>query len=148
MPLPTTWASSQTRPAGSPFFPTTIAQSLRRNAPLLAAVSLLALGVGPAHALDDQTAKSQAGNEALLKKLEAMERRIQMLEGQLKQKHTAAAPAGSARPASAPAPTRPHALATPARAPPAAPPPHTPRAPPRQPTLGLADPPLPGRRLP
>src|SRR5262249_51109681 len=126
MPLPTTWASSQTRPAGSPFFPTTIAQSLRRNAPLLAAVSLLALGVGPAHALDDQIAKSQAGNEALLKKLEAMERRIQMLEGQLKQKHTAAAPAGSTRPASAPAPTGTHSPPPPATPPPPPPPPTPP----------------------
>src|SRR5215467_3809565 len=145
MPLPTTCASSQTRrPAGSPFFPATIAQSLRRNAPLLAAVSLLALGVGPAHALDDQTAKSQAGNEALLKKLEAMERRIQMLEGQLKQKHTAAAPAGSTRPASAPAPTGTYALATPASAPPAATPANTASEPARKPILGLADSPVAG----
>ena len=145
MPLPTTWVSAQTRrPAGSPFFPATIAQSLRRNAPLLAAVSLLALGVGPAHALDDQTAKSQAGNEALLKKLEAMERRIQMLEGQLKQKHTAAAPAGSTRPASAPAPTGTYALATPASAPPAATPANTASEPARKPILGLADSPIAG----
>src|SRR5215471_4246678 len=143
MPLPTTWVSAQTcRAAGSPFFPATIAQSLRRNA--LAAVSLLALGVGPAHALDDQTAKSQAGNEALLKKLEAMERRIQMLEGQLKQKHTAATPSASTKPASAPAPAGTYALATPASAPPAATPADTASEPARKPILGLADSPIAG----
>jgi hypothetical protein len=56
-------------------------------------------------------AGEQVTNAAL--KLEAMERRIQMLEGQLKQKHAAAAPAPVAAPAAKPA-----AAPTPAKRPP------------------------------
>ena len=100
----------------------------RAGATLLAASSLLALGAGAAHALDDQPSAGQsapATNEVLLKKLEAMERRIRTLEGQLRQKNapaptsvaTAAAPAGPYAQAAAPAnaPTAP-ASAAPAAA--------------------------------
>src|SRR3974390_1601166 len=59
----------------------------RRNrnavATLLTAVSLLAIGARSAHAVDDQSAKPQVSNEAMLKKLDAMEQSIKVLEGAL-----------------------------------------------------------------
>jgi hypothetical protein len=71
----------------------------------LATVSIAAANGGAALALEDRPPKPDAStNELLLKKLEAMERRIQMLEGQLKQKQAAA-----------PAPTKPTSSALPAQ---------------------------------
>jgi len=71
-------------------------------ATLLATTSLMALGVGAARADDEAARHAAVTNEALLKKLDAMERRIRTLEGQLKQAHAAPAAPAAARPASAP----------------------------------------------
>ena len=72
----------------------------------LTTVSIVASG-GAALALEDRPPKPST-DELLLKKLEAMERRIQMLEGQLKQKQaTAPAPA---KPASDAPPAQPGAI--------------------------------------
>src|SRR5690349_14751186 len=72
----------------------------------LTTVSTVGSG-GAALALDDRPPKPST-DELLLKKLEAMERRIQMLEGQLKQKQaTAPAPA---KPTSAAPPAQPGAI--------------------------------------
>jgi hypothetical protein len=75
------------------------------------AAALLTISTG-ALALEEteSTPSAQASNEALLKKLDAMEKRIQMLEGQLKRKEAAAA-----------APAAPPAAAAPAAPGPAAP---------------------------
>jgi hypothetical protein len=73
---------------------------------LIAALSMSAANAGAASAAESNrsappAAVAPASNEALLKKLEAMERRIQQLEGQLKQK-AASAPAATPQ-ATAPA---------------------------------------------
>jgi hypothetical protein len=73
---------------------------LRAAATLLATTSLLALGAAAARAADDPAPANQAAavsNEALLKKLDAMEKRIRMLEGQLRQANTAAPAPAAAR---------------------------------------------------
>src|SRR5207237_8161945 len=69
----------------------------------MAAVSMLTASAGTATAADDGSSKSptpveQSSNEALMKKLQAMEQRIKMLETQLKQKQ-AARPVDAAKPA-------------------------------------------------
>ncbi len=124
---------------------------LRGAAVLLAATSVLALGAAAAHAGHDPAPTRQGdtpSNEALLKKVEAMERRIRLLEGQLKQASTipSAAPAAR-RPAGAPAttarPTGPHAEAT-APADPSPTSANAPTAPATKPILGLADSPIAG----
>jgi hypothetical protein len=69
---------------------------MRRSAMmLLAAVSIAAANASSAFAAEPNAAESSAAvaaasNEALLKKLEAMEQRIRLLEGQLKQKAASA----------------------------------------------------------
>jgi len=117
-------------------------------ATLLAATSLLAIDVRSLRA-EDQTTKPQISNEALLKKLDAMERRIKTLESELKRRPpaqgTAAAP-GTA------APRGPYADATaasPTTAPADKPQPASAAAPvasepARKPILGLADSPVAG----
>jgi hypothetical protein len=124
---------------------------LRGAAMLLATTSLLALGAGAACAGDEPAPAhpaAAASNEALLKKLDAMERRIRMLEGQLKQASTTApAPAAkrSTNPPAAAARTQsgPYAEATPP--PESKPTPvSAPVAPASKPILGLADSPIPG----
>jgi hypothetical protein len=125
---------------------------LRGAAALLAATSMLALGAAAAQAGDDPSPTRQAdatANEALLKKVEAMERRIRVLEGQLKQAGTTpSAPPAAKRPAGATATaarsqTGPHAEAT-APADPNPPPASAPAAPATKPILGLADSPIAG----
>jgi hypothetical protein len=81
-----------------------IGNRLRASASPLAvslAAALLTLSTG-ARALDDAPSKppEQATNEQLLKKLDAMEKRIQMLEGQLKRKEASASPPAGSPPAS------------------------------------------------
>jgi hypothetical protein len=138
---------------------------LRGAALLLATASLLALGTGAARAGDEPPSSrpSEAvSNEALLKKLEAMERRIRMLEGQLKQASaTAPAPAAkrSANPPAAAAAARSRSGAYAEATPPADPKPApasadtpaatpetaaAPEAPAKKPILGLADSPIAG----
>jgi len=128
----------------------------------LAAFSLL-LAAGGYAAAEDAAAKAapaQAANDELLKKLELMEKRIQMLEGQLKQKQASATPAGAPAPAAAPAAgdpsapgsTKPAAPATPTgsekpvtKAPsPAAATVTTPDVPGKKPILGLTESPVTG----
>jgi hypothetical protein len=90
----------------------------RTCALLLAGVSALSLGAGTARAGDDSVTRqaalsAQAGNEELLKKLIAMEQRIQSLEKQLKQqRQTASTAAPVAKPAATP--SDPKAAAAPA----------------------------------
>jgi hypothetical protein len=82
------------------------------------ATSLLFTCAGPAHATDDATSKTppvQVSNEELLKKLDVMEKRIQMLEAQLKRKEASASPPSASPSAAAPPPTSP-ASADPASA--------------------------------
>ncbi len=67
--------------------------SRSRRAALLAATALSIIGGGSAHAADDSV------NEALLKKLDKMERRIQALEAELKQKESRPSADTSAKPA-------------------------------------------------
>jgi len=117
-------------------------------ATLLAAVSLLAIDVGSAQAAEDQPAKQQISNEALLKKLDAMEQRIKMLESELKRRPPAPA---TAAPSRTPAPRGPYADAVPAptaaaadKAPPAAEAAPGVSEPARKPILGLADSPVAG----
>ena len=71
----------------------------------LAALSLLLATGGPVAAEDTaaKAAPAQNSNEELLKKLELMEKRIQTLEGQLKQKQASAPAAGAPTPAATPA---------------------------------------------
>src|SRR6266446_9435598 len=76
---------------------------LRAWAASMTAVSMLTASAC-AGAADDGSSKSptpveQSSNEVLMKKLQAMEQRIKVLEAQLKQKQ----PAGAAKPASVPA---------------------------------------------
>jgi hypothetical protein len=89
-----------------------------------AATSLILISAWPARGADEATAKppsAQASNEELLKKLEAMEKRIRMLEGQLKRKEASASPPTGSPPASAPAAAAsPPASPSPAAAPPSA----------------------------
>src|SRR5258708_5621629 len=64
---------------------------------LIAAAAILGTGCEAAFAVDDgvsppQAASGELTNQALLKKLEAMEQRVQLLEGQLKQKGATARP--------------------------------------------------------
>ena len=140
----------------------------------VAATSLLLISAWPARGADEATEKpqpAQASNEELLKKLDAMEKRIRMLEGQLKRKEASASapagpppassPASAAAPASADpaAPTAPAAPATPGAETPAvnkapagkggkastwAAAATTPEVPGRKPILGLIDSPVPG----
>jgi hypothetical protein len=125
---------------------------LNRNtgavATLIAAVSLLAIDVGSAQAGADQPAKPPISNEVLLKKLDAMEQRIKMLESELKRRPPAPA---TAAPSRTPAPHGVYADA--ASAPTAAaadkPQPAAEAAPgvsepARKPILGLADSPVAG----
>ena len=106
---------------------------------VLAAVSLLAIGAGSARAVEDPAPRPPASNEVLLKQLEAMERRIKMLEGQLKRKPAAKpAAADSAEP---PAAAGPYAQAVPKALPAAA---AAAGEPARKPILGLADSPVAG----
>jgi hypothetical protein len=115
---------------------------------LLAAVSLLAIDVGSAQAAEDQPAKQPISNEALLKKLDAMEQRIKMLEGELKRRPPAQ---GTPAPSRTAAPRGPYAetAAAPATAPGDKPQPVSADAPiasepARKPILGLADSPVAG----
>jgi len=67
---------------------------------LIAAAAILGTGCEAAFAVDDgasppQAASGELANQALLKKLEAMEQRVQLLESQLKQKGATARPNGS-----------------------------------------------------
>src|SRR5262249_53758374 len=116
---------------------------------LIATASILSLSAGAAVA-GDATDKS---NEELLKKLRAMEQRIEMLEGKLKQQKRAGprappAPPQSAAPAqtaTAPAPARAaRAQATGASQPTGNAPSPTPTAPANNGIIGLSDSPLPG----
>jgi len=132
--------------------PVSIIQPVRcsRRRALLAATAMSIIGCSGAWAADGEA------NDALLKKLEKMEQRIQMLEGKLKQKQ-AAAQAGplaappSTPPAAAPSNAQPTTSAqptAPARAARAeiastAPSP-TPTAPANNGIVGLADSPVPG----
>jgi hypothetical protein len=125
------------------------AASRRGWATLAAAASLLVLGANVARAGDEPTAErsAAASNAVLLKKLEAMERRIQLLEGELKHRPAAAAPKPAAISASPSAAAGPYAqAATPAAAPTAGSvaAPNEPPAAPSKPILGLADSPLAG----
>jgi hypothetical protein len=89
-------------------------------APLLAAVSMLSLSAGATLAEDTAkpvSAATQPPNEELIRKLERMEQRVQLLEGQLKQKTTTA----PAAPPPAPAPAAPVTKAASAAAKPATP---------------------------
>ena len=74
-----------------------------RATTLLATVSMLTLSAGAALAIDQESANAAApaASEALMKKLQAMELRIQTLEGQLKRKQ-AAASTSPARPSGQP----------------------------------------------
>jgi len=118
---------------------------------LLATVSLLAVGAAQAgENAASPPAAAAVSNEALLKKLDAMERRIKMLEGQLRQKKAPAA-ASDRRAAAAARPAGPFAEAAAAAAPAAAPPaaapaaaPSAPAAPPNHAILGVADSPIAG----
>jgi hypothetical protein len=139
-----------------------------------AATSLILISAWPARGADETAAKpppAQASNEELLKKLDAMEKRIRMLEGQLKRNEAStsapgATPAASAAPPAsadptAPSPAAPAAPATPAgtekpavtkapagkggkESPPAAAAATTPEVPGRKPILGLTDSPVAG----
>ena len=63
---------------------------------LLASLSMLAASGGTALAVEQDGARTAAAtNEALLRKLEAMEQRMRVLEGQLKQKQAAPSPTGA-----------------------------------------------------
>ncbi len=125
---------------------------LRGAAMLLATTSAVALGAGAAHAGDGPAAAPQAeaaSNAALLKKLDAMERRIRMLEGQLKQASTTAPAPAAKRSPSPPAPATARSQGGPyaEAAPPADPKPapaSVPEAPASKPILGLADSPVAG----
>jgi hypothetical protein len=79
---------------------------------------LLTAGAGTAFALEDSASKppAQTANEELLKKLELMEKRIQTLEAQLKQKDAAAAPASAAPASASPPAATPAAAGAPASA--------------------------------
>jgi hypothetical protein len=147
-----------------------IRNTLRTGASPLAlslAAVLLTAGAGTALALEDAASKppAQTANEELLKKLELMEKRIQTLETQLKQKDAAAAPASaapgptppvSAAPAAAGAPaatSQPVVTKAPAAKPGKTPPPApgvvaaaatTPDAPASKPILGIAQSPVAG----
>jgi hypothetical protein len=129
----------------------------------LATVSLLLATGGPVAAEDTaaKAAPGQTSNEELLKKLELMEKRIQMLEGQLKQKQASAPAAAATTPAAAPAAgdpsapgaTKPAAPAAPTgtekpvvtkAAPPAVAAATTPEVPGKKPILGLTDSPVAG----
>src|SRR5262249_37801005 len=82
-----------------------IRNRLRTGASPLAvsfAAALLTISTG-ALALDEGASKppTPTSNEELLKKLDLMEKRIQMLEGQLKRKEAAASAPGGSQPASA-----------------------------------------------
>src|SRR5258708_18953303 len=86
----------------------------RQTAALLATASMLALSYGSALANEQggATPDAKPSNELLLKKLEAMERRVKSLEGQLKQKQAAAStaapqPANDTRPAAGANPAAP-----------------------------------------
>src|SRR5205085_2953263 len=140
----------------------------RVAATLLATTSLLALGAGAARAGDAPAEAQQAAasNEVLLRKLEAMDKRIRMLEGQLRQANSPAPSPAATRAASAHAvrtATGPYAEAAPpadakatptdAKIAPATPgdarptpvsAPTTPTTPTNKPILGLADSPIPG----
>jgi hypothetical protein len=130
-----------------------------RRAALLAATALSIMGGSTAWAADGDA------NEALLKKMEKMEQRIQMLEGKLKQKDAAAQTASATAPPSSSPDAKPTAPARAARAeasnsaPSAAPatpapskkaevssttPSPTPTAPANNGILGLADSPVAG----
>jgi len=85
---------------------------------LLAAASMLGASEGAALAAGDEPPRPTVGdstNAALMKKLEAMEQRIKILEGQLKQKHTASPP--TAKPSSTSAVLANASTATPAAQP-------------------------------
>jgi hypothetical protein len=129
----------------------------------LAAAALPLVGAGSANAADDAAAKpppAPTSNEELLKKLDLMEKRIQTLEAQLKQKDAAAAPGASApaaaTPAAAGAPgtaAQPIVTKAPAAKPGKTPPPAsgtvaaaatTPDAAASKPILGIADSPVAG----
>ncbi len=80
---------------------------------LLLGGAVLGLSAGHALAIDDpskpltataQTSEQQASTEQLLKRLQTMEQRIQMLEGQLKQKQAGTAAATNSAPATGRAP--------------------------------------------
>ena len=130
--------------------------SRRRAAVLLATASLIALDVGAARAGDTTASPppAAASNEALLKKLEAMEQRIKSLEAQIRQQKKAPAaasdrraptqPTGPYAATTAPAP----ASATPATATPATATPvaatNAPATPASKPILGVADSPVAG----
>src|SRR5262249_18288770 len=139
-----------------------------------AATSLILISAWPGRAADDTAEKpqpaQQASNEELLKKLDAMEKRIRMLEGQLKRKDASATPTATSPPASAspagtsptanpaaPGAATPTAPATPAggektavtkappgKASPAAAAATTPDVPGKKPILGLLDSPVAG----
>jgi len=122
-------------------------------AALLATTSLLALGTGAARAGDEpapaRQANAAASNEALLRKLDAMEKRIRMLEGQLRQVNSAAPSPASTRATHAPATrsaTGPYAEATPPAdvKPTPASAPAAPATPSSKPILGVLDSPVPG----
>jgi hypothetical protein len=68
---------------------------------LLATTSLLTVGAARADNAPPPSQAAATSNEALLKKLEAMEKRIRMLEGQLKQANAPAASPAAAKPTSA-----------------------------------------------
>ncbi len=80
---------------------------------LLLGGAVLGLSAGHALAIDDpskpltataQTSEQQASTEQLLKRLQTMEQRIQMLEGQLKQKQAGTAAATNSAPVTGRAP--------------------------------------------
>jgi hypothetical protein len=90
---------------------------------MIAATSILGVSsfAGIAADASDESSSSpsvsKASNEALLNKLQAMERRIQMLEGQLKQKQeSAAAPADAPQPTAPVSPVKAQAVNKPAQA--------------------------------
>src|SRR5262249_19725488 len=122
----------------------------RREVSAVVAACLL-LGASPSavRAAGDETATSaeDTSTKALLKKLEAMERRIKVLEGQLKEKQSVPA-AHAAKPPPSPSPAPANATAaraqTQAQAQAQSAPPPEPVANGRKPILGVLDSPLPG----
>src|SRR5690349_12969462 len=99
--------------ASVPAEPSRPSRRRRRLGPLpglLAAVSVVAIGAAGAQADEERTATSRLSNAALLEKLDAMERRIKMLEAQLKREARSPSRA-AAKPADRTAPTGPYAQA-------------------------------------
>ncbi len=121
-------------------------RALRRQRALatgMAAVSMLTASARAAAAADDGSSKSptpveQSSNEALMKKLQAMEQRIKVLEGQRKQKQPTGA-GGPAKPAASVAVSNDPKLRAEAQT--VA---KEPAAAERKPILGMLDSPVPG----